>query len=94
LQAAVGVALGGITPSISALLARYTRPGMEGAVYGLDNSIGSGARSLAPLIGSAVMGMWGPRSTFLITGGLLVLTAMFAAISLPDEREHIASKSL
>ena len=38
-------AIGGMIPSISALLARYTRPGLEGAVYGLDNSIGSGARA-------------------------------------------------
>lgn len=83
LQALVGIALGGITPTISALLARFTRPGMEGAVYGLDNSIGSGARAIAPMLGSAVMLAWGMRSTFVVTGVLLALTALFAASMLP-----------
>jgi DHA1 family multidrug resistance protein-like MFS transporter len=83
LQAILGVAMGGITPSISALLARFTPPGNEGSVYGLDNAIGSGARSLAPLIGSAVMLWWGMRSTFLVSGALLALTAGFAALALP-----------
>lgn len=84
LQAVVGIALGGVTPSISALLARYTRPGVEGAVYGLDNSIGSAARAVAPMLGSLIMVWWGMRSTFIVTGGLLLLTALFAAVALPD----------
>jgi MFS transporter, DHA1 family, multidrug resistance protein len=83
LQAAVGVALGGVTPSIAALLARFTFPGAEGAVFGLDNSVGSGARSLAPLIGSSIMLWFGLRSTFFFTGGLLLLTALFALLALP-----------
>lgn len=83
LQAAVGVAMGGITPSISALLARYTRPGSEGAVYGLDNSIGSGARSLAPMIGSAIMAWWGARTSFVVSGVLLGATACLALLLLP-----------
>jgi predicted MFS family arabinose efflux permease len=87
LQGLVGVALGGITPAISALLARNTRPGLEGAVYGLENAVGSGARTVAPMLGSAVMLWWGLRSTFLVTGGLLLLTALFALLSLPDQ-EH------
>ncbi len=87
-QAILGVAMGGITPSISALLARFTPPGHEGAVYGLDNSIGSGARSLAPMIGSAVMLGWGVRSTFVVSGTLLALTAVFAALALPGRVDH------
>jgi MFS transporter, DHA1 family, multidrug resistance protein len=83
MQAMLGIAMGGVTPSISALLARYTRPGAEGAVYGLDNAIGSGARSLAPLIGSLVMVFWGLRSAFLVSGVLLALTAVFAIFALP-----------
>ena len=54
LQALVGIALGGIIPAISALLSRLTKPGEEGAVYGLDNSINAGARSVAPLLGAAI----------------------------------------
>jgi len=82
LQALVGVALGGIIPAISAQLARLTRPGEEGAVYGLDNSINAGARSIAPLLGAAVAASFSLRATFVATAllflsmGLLVIWRM------------------
>ena len=56
---------------------------MEGAVYGLDNSIGSGARSLAPMLGSAIAVWWGLRTAFPITGGIMILAAMISAMLLP-----------
>jgi DHA1 family multidrug resistance protein-like MFS transporter len=79
LQALVGIALGGIIPAISALLARLTKPGEEGAVYGLDNSINAGARSVAPLLGAAIAAAFSLRATFAATAllffsmGLLVI---------------------
>ena len=82
LQALVGVALGGIIPAISALLARLTNPGEEGAVYGLDNSINAGARSVAPLLGAAVAASFSLRATFVavallfLTMGLMVIWQM------------------
>lgn len=90
-QAALGVAIGGMAPSLSALLARYTRPGAEGAVFGLDNSIGSGARSLAPMLGSAIMGAWGPRPAFGITGLMMALTSIFALMALPRRTDLYTS---
>ena len=83
LQAFMGVIAGGITPSISALLARYTPRGAEGVVYGLDNSVGSGARSIAPIVGSAVMFSLGVRAPFATAGAALLLTALVAALALP-----------
>ena len=76
-----------IEQAISALLARFSRPGTEGAVYGLDNSIGSGARSLAPIIGAVVMSLWGIRSTFIVSGVALALTAVFALSVLPRAKD-------
>ena len=86
LYALVGVAAGGIVPSISALQARFTRPGLEGAVYGLDNSIGSGARAMAPLIGSGIAVVWGLRAAFPITGAFLILASSIAALKLPGKQ--------
>lgn len=83
LQALMGVIAGGITPSISALLARYTPRGAEGAVYGLDNSVGSGARSIAPMVGSAVMFSLGMRAPFAAAGVALLFTALVALLALP-----------
>jgi MFS transporter, DHA1 family, multidrug resistance protein len=79
LQALAGIAVGGILTGISALLAKFTREGGEGALYGLDNSIISGARSLAPLVGSGVAIWLGFRATFFLTG-LLYLGAMILAV--------------
>ena len=85
LQALVGIAAGGIVPSISALQARFTRHGLEGAVYGLDNSIGSGARALAPMIGSGIAVSWSLRGAFPITGLILILASVISAILLPKQ---------
>ena len=90
LQAMVGVALGGIIPAISALLARLTKPGEEGSVYGLDNSVNAGARSVAPLLGAAIAASFSLRATFVATAllfvsmGLLVLWQMPRGVSAPQ----------
>jgi DHA1 family multidrug resistance protein-like MFS transporter len=83
LYALVGVGLGGIIPSIGALLANYTPQGEEGAVYGLDNSIRSGARSLAPMLGSAVAVWVGLRGTYVATAFIFLFAALFALWRLP-----------
>jgi DHA1 family multidrug resistance protein-like MFS transporter len=79
----VGVAMGGVLPLISALLARYSRTGGEGAVYGIDNAIRAGARAIAPLIVAGVMIAFGIRKTFLVTGGIFILTGLLAGFGLP-----------
>lgn len=79
LQMLYGVALGGIVTGISALLAVYTRPGDEGAVYGLDSSITSGARVIGPLLGVGIAAWLGVRAVFL-TAGLLYLVAALLAL--------------
>jgi DHA1 family multidrug resistance protein-like MFS transporter len=83
LQGLAGVALGGVIPSIAALLANYTEPGHEGAVYGLDNSINSAGRSVAPLVGGFIAGWFGIRATFTMTAGVFFLTALLAYLLLP-----------
>jgi MFS transporter, DHA1 family, multidrug resistance protein len=91
LQALAGVAVGGILPAISALLAKFTREGGEGAVFGLDNSIISGARSVAPLIGSGVAIWFGLRATFLATGFLFLGAMLLAVWKLPIEEKEVSS---
>jgi DHA1 family multidrug resistance protein-like MFS transporter len=83
-QVLVGVALGGIIPTISALLAQFIRSGEEGSAYGLDNSINAGGRSIAPLLGGAVAVWFGMRATFTVTGVLFLLTTIMALLFLPQ----------
>ncbi len=83
LQALVGIALGGLLPGVSALLAQYTRIGEEGAVYGLDNSVTSGARALAPMLGVGVAMSFGLRATFVAAALLYLGAAVMATWGLP-----------
>jgi DHA1 family multidrug resistance protein-like MFS transporter len=87
LQGFTGVALGGIVPGISVLLAQYTQCGQEGAVYGLDNSIVSGARAVAPLLGVAVAMAVGYRAVFAAAALLYLTAAALATWALPSPPE-------
>ncbi|MBN2549845.1 MAG: MFS transporter [Anaerolineales bacterium] len=78
LQALVGVAMGGIIPSISALLASLSQADHAGAVYGLDNAIDAGGRSVAPLLGSLVAMSLNLRSVFAVTAVLFLITSLLA----------------
>lgn len=84
LQAFAGAAIGGIAPSLSALLARYTQPGDAGNVYGLDSSVFSAARAAAPLIGTTIAFWFGLRGVFTITGLIFFSTMALAIWWLPD----------
>lgn len=94
LMALVGVAMGGVIPSISALLTRYSRPGAEGAVFGLDNSVRAGARAIAPLLGAAAALTLGIRATFVVTGVVFVVGAVLATWRLPEpQREQMEASA-
>ena len=88
LQALVGVFLGGITPAISALLARYTRQGEEGAVYGLNNSIQSAGRMFAPLLGASVAAWFDLRAAFIATAIIFVLIAILSRYLPQPDTSH------
>ncbi|MGB9739600.1 MFS transporter, partial [Chloroflexus sp.] len=91
LQVLSGAAIGGITPSLSALLGRYTATGNEGAVYGLDSSIVSAARAVAPLIGALVVGPFGYGAAFAVSS-LACFAISIGAARLPIEERQIVSK--
>jgi len=57
LYAFTGATIGGVLPTLSALLARVTDKAVSGAVYGLDNSVGAAARGLSPIVGGAVVAL-------------------------------------
>jgi len=93
LQVVTGAAAGGILPALASLLARYTEPGEEGAVYGLDASIASGARTVAPLVGAALVGVFGLRSVFPLAGLLFLLMAGMTQRYMPETRRVVQAAS-
>ncbi|RJQ83924.1 MAG: MFS transporter [Desulfobacteraceae bacterium] len=94
LQIIYGIALGGIIPGISALLACTTTQGDEGSVYGLDNSINAAGRTIAPLIGVGISVWFGLRAVFNAAGLLYLLAALFALIALRGVDDNKACKTI
>lgn len=88
LQGLTGLASGGLVASGSALLVQYTQPGEEGAVYGLDSSISSGARAIAPLVGASLAVWLGLRLTFSVTMVMFGIVALMAMLMLPHTRHE------
>jgi len=78
-----GAGAGGIMPTLSALLAGYTEPGEEGAVYGLESSIMAGARAVAPMLGAVLVAWFGLRSIYIASGITFVIMAVIAFQFLP-----------
>lgn len=95
LQGLTGAAMGGMTPALSALLARYTRIGSEGVVYGIDTSIVAAARAAAPLIGAAVVMVFGLRGIFVASALIFFVVAVLALWRLPDPKpvEGLAARA-
>ena len=85
LSALAGVAVGGVIPMISALLANHIRQGDEGAAYGLDNSIAAAGRAAAPLVGSWIASMYGFRAVFTATAGVFFAAALYGIAFIPKE---------
>lgn len=94
LQILVGAAMGGIIPSLTALLAAFTKPGEEGSVYGLDQAIVSGSRFVAPLLGAGLAAVYSIRATMGLTGLLFVIMFGLAYLYLPDSKPAPAQESL
>jgi DHA1 family multidrug resistance protein-like MFS transporter len=85
-QVLVGISVGGIIPTVSALLAGYTNHGEEGAVYGLDNSINAAGRAIAPLLGAWVATLFGLRATFTATFFIFLISVLLAVWLLPKAK--------
>jgi len=76
LQALSGLAIGGMIPSINALMNLQAPLGNQGATYGLNASITAAGRSVAPLLG-ATFAMWfGMRSVFVLSAVIYGLAAL------------------
>ncbi|RPI08330.1 MAG: MFS transporter [Zetaproteobacteria bacterium] len=90
LQVLTGASAGGLITSLSALLARESRSGDEGCVYGIDNSITSLGRTVAPLLGAACAVWFSLRGAFLATSLIFVAVAIVAGLTVrrlaPTER--------
>lgn len=78
LQALTGFASGAMVPAIGALMNLRTPNGSQGATYGLDSSINSAARMVAPMLGAGVAVWFGFRGVFALAALIYVFSAAVA----------------
>lgn len=69
-----GAGIGGLTPSLAALLAHFSKPADAGSVYGFDNSIISAGRTISPLLAMWTVNGLGPRAVFTFTGAMFLIS--------------------
>lgn len=79
LQALSGVAMGGLIPSIVALMNLYAPTGGQGVTYGLDNSVQASGRVVAPMLAAALTSWMGYRGVF---AGATCFYAIAAAVAI------------
>jgi predicted MFS family arabinose efflux permease len=84
LQAATGLAMGGILASITASLARLSPEGQEGIVYGIESSVLAVANGGGPMLGSMLMAWQGSRAPFLAAAVISALAGIAAMRLMPD----------
>jgi DHA1 family multidrug resistance protein-like MFS transporter len=80
LQALTGVAIGGLIPSVAALMNLWTDGGGQGAIYGLDNSVQASARVVAPLLAATIAMLAGYRGVF-AAGALVYAVIAVVAVA-------------
>ncbi len=78
LQALGGLALGGLVPSVAALMNLWAPGGNQGSTYGLDNSVQASGRVIAPLIAATIAALAGYRGVFLGAAAIYAVMALAA----------------
>jgi DHA1 family multidrug resistance protein-like MFS transporter len=93
LRVCVGVAFSGIISSLAALLATLAPEGQQGAVYGADTSVVSGANAVGPMLGAYLAVALGIRATFLLAAGAFALAAAVIGWLLPAPQTSAKTSS-
>jgi DHA1 family multidrug resistance protein-like MFS transporter len=88
LQGALGLVMSGVLASISALLANLAPKGHQGAVYGVDASIVSGANAVGPMLGASVAATWGLRAPFLLASATFWTATLLAWFLIPKDSQR------
>lgn len=84
----LGVFMGGMLPSVNALLRIHTPDGMESRAFGYNSSAFSLGNVLGPLLGGALVGWIGIRGLFIFAFAMLLANAAWVWGTLRGPREH------
>lgn len=89
----LGIFLGGLLPTVNALIRKHTPAGMESRSYSFNSSALSLGNMLGPVVGGAVSGIITIQQIFLISGVLLLINAFWANKSLLSTKNLSSSDS-
>lgn len=78
----LGIFLGGLLPSVNALLTRYTPDGMQSRAFGFNSSSMSLGNIAGPMLGGALAGWIGIRGIFVFACCMLLLNAAWVWFTL------------
>jgi MFS family permease len=70
----LGIFMGGLVPTVNALLRRYSPDDMISRTFGFNSSAFSLGNMFGPIVGGALSGPIGIEGVFLVSGGLLLAT--------------------
>ena len=92
-RVAFGLAAGGTSPVMNAIIADSVPVGGFGRAYGLTTAAGSSGWGLGPLVGGALAAQYGLRMPFVATGVMLVLVSLFAAHYFAGRRREALARA-
>ncbi len=78
----LGMFMGGLLPSVNALIRKYTPDGMESRAYSFNSSTLALGNMIGPIMGGAVSGFIGIQGIFIMSGVFLLINTAWARFSL------------
>jgi MFS family permease len=86
LRLAMGLALGGLLPTITASIRHTVPDGVVGRVLGLSVSAQYVGQVVGPVLGGVVAGVLGIRAVFVATAIILAVGASLSRVGVPSSR--------
>ncbi|MDO3678431.1 MFS transporter [Paenibacillus ehimensis] len=78
----LGIFLGGLLPTVNALIRKYTPNGMESRSYSFNTSALALGNMLGPVVGGAISGVMTIQQLFLVSAVLLLINGLWARKSI------------
>lgn len=84
----MGVFMGGLLPSVNALIRSYTPEGMESRAFGFNTSALALGNMLGAVIGGVLSGFIGIEGLFIMSGCMLLVNMVWVRLKLYKHTEH------
>ncbi|GMX64235.1 multidrug efflux MFS transporter [Paenibacillus elgii] len=89
----LGIFLGGLLPTVNALIRKYTPNGMESRSYSFNTSALALGNMLGPVVGGAISGVMTIQQLFLVSAVLLLINGLWARKSILFRQKSTPSPS-